>query len=1003
MQSDTASITWLSDPGVFEVNRLDASASLHRIDGCRQLLNGDWQMRYCSNLDGLQEDFYLPDSILKDSHAVKVPGHLQLQGFGTIQYTNTAYPWDGKEEVAYGSIPSDYNPSAQYITDFELSRCMEGKDIILTFHGVESAFYVWVNGKFAGYSEDSFTPASFDITSLVKPGTNRLAVQVHQFSSGSWLEDQDFFRFSGIFRDVEIEGLARDRIQDLQMETSYDPQTEAGTLSLRITAPEGLDYHIALYSPEGEKLKSIRTDNPHVVFDLHAAKAWSAETPWLYRVEIEVYKDHVLQETLSEKAGIRQIEIRNGVMLLNGKRLMLHGVNRHEFTADNGRVMDEQTMLDDILLMKQNNINAVRTSHYPNQPRFYELCDEYGLYVMDETNLETHGTWQAGFTEEPEDPLPGNHMQFRNAVLDRAKTMVRRDFNHPSILFWSLGNESWYGDILLEEAGMIRQMDPGRIVHYESSYRSPDYEECSDVYSRMYASPEEILSVLQSSPSKPVILCEYLHAMGNSAGGMFRYTELEQYEKYQGGFIWDFSDQALYQDKEGVIQLGYGGDFADRPNSGCFSGNGLLFADRTPSDKLAEVKAQFQPFRILIDEKGAAIFNSQLFTDTSGYVFEVEQKTEDETLLHDYFEADLMPQEYDFFDIPWVETETLNTRTIRAILKEDMPWAAKGHIVSAAQVESGTYEYLRSDEKPIRIIKGKENTGFACEDFRVMFNDKGMISLVSQGKEWLEKIPRPVFSHAYTDNELGFHFDAQTSIWFAASMFSQVENRRIYIDPSSRFGVIRYTYRLPWPSGLKAEISYTVASPGMIGIDMYLDGSRKMPDLPVFGMEFALPSSITDVEWYGKGPQENYRDRKEGTLSGIYKRPLDEMRQPYLRPQETGNRSDVHWVDLLDAQGRGLRFSQVRKPFEFSALPWSFEHLQSADHQEELGKTGKTYVRIAQEHMGVGGVDSWGAPVHEEDRLDASRRRDFSFILAPATLKVSNGKAAEEPEQQTAQ
>lgn len=1003
INADQAKLDWLSDPQVFAVNRLPARSLLHRRQkegSCRKLLNGKWQMRYSPNLQGLQEDFFLPGTILENGHVVNVPSHMQLEGFGNIQYTNTAYPWDGKEDVAAGKVPEKYNPTGQYITDFDLLPCMEGKRIILTFHGVESAFYLWINGKFAGYSEDSFSPASFDITDLVKPAGNRLAVQVHQYSSGSWLEDQDFFRFSGIFRDVELQGLPEVRIEDLQIDTTFDPQSEEGTISVRMESTGDPEYHFVLTDPYGEVISEQTSSNHHAVFDLQQAIPWSAEDPKLYTLEIEVTKDGILYETITEKVGIRQIEIVNGIILLNGRRLMLHGVNRHEFHADTGRVVSEAQMLDDIRMMKANNINAVRTSHYPNHPRFYELCDEYGLYVMDEANLETHGTWQAGFKEDPANPLPGSSIQFRNAVLDRAQSMVARDRNHPCILFWSLGNESWYGDILLEEAGLIRQLDPSRIIHYESSHRSEEYAACSDVISRMYASPEEIKEIVLSDPAKPVILCEYMHGMGNSLGGMYRYTELEQYEKYQGGFIWDWADQALKTEKNGRKMLGYGGDFSDRPNNGNFSGNGLLFADHTPSDKLAEVCTLYQPYKILIDDNGAAIFNSQLFTDSSKVYFEALQKTENEILLQEYFEADLAPQEYDMFNIPWVQTDALQTRSVNVRLKENLPYAPKDTIISFGEQEKGAYVFLRSDEQPIEVVQGRENTGFACEGFSALFNDKGLVSLVLNDKEWIEKIPRPLFSHAYTDNELGFGYDSESALWYAASMFSKVESHQVYIDPEKRFGVIRYVYRMPWSTSIKCEVSYTVASPGMIGVDLHLDGSRRMSDLPVFGMEFVLPDEGDDLIWFGKGPHENYRDRAESARVDVWQMPAKKAGQPYLRPQETGNRTGIHWLALMDEQGEGLCFSQVKKPFEVSVLPWSFEQLQAADHQEELPETGKLYVRIAEEHMGVGGIDSWVSRIHDEDMLDASRKRDFSFILSPLRRNLETAQQKREREQE---
>lgn len=987
MKSEKADLSWLDNPLIFAVNRLDAKASVHRsLNGtpCVQKLDGIWKGRYCTRLQDLRAEFEKEETVLENALDVPVPGTFQTYGLADFHYTNTAYPWDGKENVDYGKAQALFNPSMQFKTKFDACACMQDRDVILTFHGVESAFYVWLNGVFVGYSEDSFTPASFDVTALLKERDNELAVQVHQYSSGSWLEDQDFFRFGGIFRSVELEGLPKERIDNLQIDTFYDPQSGQGAIALRIAPIGSLHYALRLKDPQGEEIFAGESGQQEILLEVPEARPWSAEDPALYTLEIDVFnEENILQETLCERIGIRQVTIADGVILLNGRRLIFHGVNRHELNYQTGRVMDREKTREELCLMKQNNINAVRTSHYPNSTWFYELCDELGLYVMDEANLETHGTWQADFQEKPDDPLPGSHMVFRPAVLDRARSMVERDRNHASIVSWSLGNESWYGDILLEEAALIRSLDPTRFVHYESSFRNEDYAASSDVYSRMYASPEEILEVLKSDPKRPVILCEYMHAMGNSLGGMFRYTELEQYEKYQGGFIWDWMDQAMERTlPDGSKALGYGGDFGDRPNSGVFSGNGLLFADRTPSAKLQEVRWQFQPFKMVVEEDGVDIYNNQLFTDCSPYLFEYVQTHENQVLLHGTLDADLQAQEYDFFEIPWLDTKFLSDCTVLVRLKEDTDWAQAGHLVAYAQAERGQYEFLHSDDQPIRIVYGKESTGVSVNGFEAMFNPRGLISLRWKGREWIEKIPRLLFSHAYTDNELGFHYDRESCAWHAATLFSKVSERQVYADPQGRFIVLRYVYELPGIAHTTASISYTVASPGMIGIDIHLDGTRRAAPLPVFGVEFVLPGDADRYEYYGKGPEENYRDRNDGSMEAVWKGNIADNIQPYLRPQETGNRTEVHWLDVFDKDNTGLRFSQVRRPMEVSVLPVSFEHLQSADHQEELPKTNRTYVRIAVEHMGVGGVDSWGSRVHAEDMLDASLSRDFSFILS---------------------
>ncbi len=1001
MRHDKAQQKWLEDPRVVEVNRLEPVSTLHRELPDKkesQSLNGTWHVRTTTrkvwNPNFIGENFHNPGF-----EPIEVPSHLQLNGHGQIQYTNTAYPWDGKNELLYGQTPRE-NLQAQYILDFDLDPDLETEEVKLVFHGVESAFYVWLNGTFVGYSTDSFTPAAFDVTDLLHETKNRLAVLVYQFSSGSWLEDQDFFRFSGIFRDVELQGRKAIHLNDLKITTSLSPHSDNGGIRIQLDASEASGFKISLYDPDGTLLLHQKSALSDLYFEIENAKLWSAEEPNLYFLEIEVLDDRgKTVETISQRIGIREIKIHDGILWLNGKRLMLHGVNRHEFSPSKGRAISEEEMLFDIFFMKQNNINAVRTSHYPNQERFYELCDEYGLYVMDEANLETHGTWQNGFEEEPEDPLPGSHFEWRHPIIDRAKSMYERDKNHPSILFWSLGNESWYGDNLLEEAAWLRLKDPDRIIHYEGSFRSPDYQDCSDVYSRMYATPDELQAILEKGSDRPVILCEYMHAMGNSLGGMYRYIQLEKYPQYQGGFIWDLIDQAIYKNDPITKRrvLGYGGDFDDHPNSGNFSGDGLLFANRTPSAKVQEVKALYSPFRLLPDETGVQILNNNLFVDTSHYRFFYEQKVENKSLLQGELEVNLKPGAHDHFAIPWLNTTQESVCTVSVCTRYDLPWQAAGSEVSFGQRVIGKTEYFQSTPQKIEVIKGKEFTGFHFNNLDFLFGSKGLVSIRHKGKEWLKGIPHPIFSHAYTDNELGYDFDRFSGFWYAASLFSKVVEHTEYYDPKGYFAMFTYRYRLPnpAPTDLACKLSYTIAAPGMLGIDLSLEGGHSLPDLPVFGVEFKLPKDCDRFLFYGNGPFENYKDRQEGARLDVFESDAKSDVQPYLRPQETGNRTGIRWLELFGSNQECMRFSKIGCPFEASILPYSFAQLQNATHQEELGPSRATYVRIAAEHMGVGGINSWGAPIAPEDCLHGKNSRKFSFFITfPTTRFPSDAKKA---------
>lgn len=994
---------WLENPRTVQVNRLKPTSSMHRSlpdTQASQSLDGTWMVRASEkpvwNSDGL------PGFLNNESFVpIQVPSELQLNGFGQIHYTNIAYPWDGKEEVAYGKTPSE-NLQAEYVLEFDLDPSLEKDDVRLVFKGVESAFYVWLNGRFVGYSTDSFTPASFDVTDLVREKDNQLVVLVYQFSSGSWLEDQDFFRFSGIFRSVELQGRKKVHLEDLKVTTTVDPENQKGRIRVQLRDQGADHFELTLKDPDGEILLRQQTELRDVCFELDKARFWSAEKPDLYTLEIRLLdEEDVLQEMVTQKVGIRQIEIVDGIAYLNGKRLMLHGVNRHEFSPAKGRAIGREEILTDLLTMKRNNINAVRTSHYPNQEEFYDLCDELGLYVMDEVNLETHGTWQWNGVEDGSDALPGNRIEWRDALLDRAESMYERDKNHPSILFWSLGNESWYGDDLLEEAAWLRLKDPTRPLHYESSFRSADYAGCSDVYSRMYAQVDELKEILENNPDKPVILCEYMHAMGNSVGSMYRYIQLEQYPHYQGGFIWDYIDQAIaYTNEDGQQVLGYGGDFNDHPNNGNFSGDGLVFANRRPSAKMQEVKALYAPIRIVPDEQGVQILNNNLFVDTKGYRFVYEQRIENAVILSGELEVDLQPGEYRHFDIDWIDTDQESVCTVSALLASETAYGQPGDEVSFGQNTLGKTEYYASVPDLIHRIEGTENIGYEFGKFKAMFNAQGLVSLRYDGQEWLKSIPRPVFAHAYTDNEIGYGFDQTSSYWYAASLFAKVTDFKEHFDEKGMFATLTYRYQLPYPcpSGTGCTLTYSIAAPGTIGVDLSMDPCRLLPDLPVFGLQFELPRKCDRFIYYGNGPQENYIDRQEGAKLGVFSSTAQQDVQPYLRPQETGNRTEMRWLELFNPKGQCMRFSKVGKPFEASVLPYSFEALQKANHQEELGPVTGTFVRIASQHMGVGGVDSWGTPVDPSDCLHAGNSRQIAFFMTFPSMPFPKGEDVASPE-----
>lgn len=639
-----ADIRWLDDPQVFRVNRLDAHSD-HKFyenkedyekkeQRLKQSLNGIWKFRYSENAMERPADFYQKWFQCRSFEEMKVPQHIELAGYDKIHYINTMYPWEGhiyrrpaetgKEKGKGMFSQAEYNPVGSYIRKFDLQDGLRGKRIILSFEGVEQAFYVWVNGEFAGYAEDSFTVSEFDITPYVKEKDNLLAVEVHKRSTAAFLEDQDFFRFFGIFRDVNLYGIPAVHIEDLWIRPIYHPEDGKAEIELdirlsqkkkeknirgkiKVSLKDNAAETKTVLLDETENLDdpAIQTNLPvegsvnnvlHFRYELKkTVNAWSNTDPYLYELLIEVQneKDETV-EVVPYPIGFRKIELKDGKMLLNGKRLIINGVNRHEWNARSGRCITEADEKWDIECIRRNHINAVRTCHYPDHISWYYRCDQAGIYLMAETNLETHGSWQKMGATEPSWNVPGNIECWRACTLDRAVSNFETFKNHTSVLFWSLGNESYAGNVLREMNQYYKEKDPDRLVHYEGVCHNRSYEDViSDMESQMYTSPENVKEYLENNPKKPFLLCEYMHDMGNSLGGMESYIRLlDQYDNYQGGFIWDYMDQALWVKDEvtGREVLRYGGDFDDRPSDYEFSGNGILFADRTEKPAMQEVR-----------------------------------------------------------------------------------------------------------------------------------------------------------------------------------------------------------------------------------------------------------------------------------------------------------------------------------------------------------------------------------------------------------------------------
>ncbi len=631
-----ADIKWLDDPMTFRVNQVEAHSdheyytsyaeAAEKKHSLEQSLNGIWKFCFSQNAKERPMNFYEKEFDFSNFDEIVVPAHIELNGYDKIHYINTMYPWEGHEyrRAAYSLdnagagegmfSEASYNPVGSYVRVFDLEEALRGKRLIICFEGVEQAMYVWLNGHFVGYAEDSFTPSEFDLTPYIKEQGNVLAVEVHKRSTAAFLEDQDFFRFFGIFRNVTLKAKPEAHVEDLWIKPILNQDGKSGSLTvdLRISscAEQEISAKVSLNNEKGSSLMcqsvslkqymplngeyvELRGSLEEQVFD--RLIPWDNHNPYLYEVMIELSDgEGNILEVVPYKVGFRRIEILDKVIYLNGKRLIITGVNRHEWSAKTGRCITEEEMIQDMQCFHRNHINSVRTCHYPNQIPWYYMCDENGIYVMSETNLESHGSFQKMGAIEPSWNVPGSVPQWKGAVIDRAKTNFETFKNHTSILFWSLGNESYAGDDIEAMNTFFKEKQDGRIVHYEGSYYTREYEDTiSDVESRMYATPKEVEEYLQNNPKKPYLLCEYMHDMGNSLGGLDSYMKLlDKYEMYQGGFIWDFIDQAIsvYDEITGKEVLRYGGDFDDRPADYEFSANGIVFADRKEKPAMQEVR-----------------------------------------------------------------------------------------------------------------------------------------------------------------------------------------------------------------------------------------------------------------------------------------------------------------------------------------------------------------------------------------------------------------------------
>ena len=953
----------------------------------------------------MQDAFYEIGYDASAFDSIPVPSVWQNHGYDHHQYTNIRYPFPADPPY----VPKE-NPCGAYLYDFTYQKDAAAPRAFLNFEGVASCLYVWLNGQFVGYSQVAHSTSEFDVTKFLQDGANHLAVLVLKWCDGSYMEDQDMFRMNGIFRDVYLLHRPEQCIEDYFITTDIHGSTAGVAVRLRYY-DSAVATRITLYDAAGTMVGSVTpVEAPDdAAFPYHAEitivdpTLWNAEQPYLYTLVLDTPN-----ETITDRVGIREVHVANNQIYVNGQSIKFHGVNRHESDPVTGYAVGFEQTKKDLLMIKKHNFNAIRTSHYQNQDALYDLCDEYGLYLIAENNLESHGTWdihQAGI-RGIEGVLPNDKPEWKAVLFDRINSTYQRDKNHPAVLIWSLGNESFGGETLLQMAEMVRRFDDTRLVHYEGVVNDPRFLETTDIESHMYSTVKDIKEYLAQGDKRPYIECEYSHAMGNSNGALHKYTELADQKDcgYQGGFIWDYIDQSIWKkDRYGKWFQAYGGDFGERPTDYNFSGNGIAYGgDRAPSPKMQEVKFCYQNIAISIDNSGFEVWNKNLFTSTDA--FDCVALLHRDGKLYQQQELtniDVAPEERSSFPLPFMVPALPGEYavTISFRLKEDTSWAKKGHEVAFGQGVIAVVRSIPSKKvTPFTVTHGTHNIGVRGENFDVLFSDLngGLTSYRYAGKEMIQEIPRPNFWRAPTDNDCGNNMGGVRGQWKLASLYAttkgigkeipSVHGGAILQNPTCEVEadsvVVTYLYNLQTSPAAECSLQYRVFGDGRIQTTLHYDPVEGLAAMPEFGVLFKIDADYDTVEWYGNGPAETYWDRQHGAKLGIYQNKVADNMAQYLVPQECGAKTAVRWAKVVDRKGRGLLFTaDAAKPMFFSALPYTPHEMESAKHPYELPPVHYTVIRAIGEQMGVGGDDSWGANVHPEYIPDVTKPVEFTFTF----------------------
>ena len=970
-------------------------------------LNGIWKFNWVKNADARPTDFYRTDYNDKGWGQMKVPGVWEMNGYGDPIYVNVGYAWRNQYKNNPPYVPIENNHVGSYRKEIIIPAEWSGKETFAHFGSVTSNMYLWVNGKYVGYSEDSKLEAEFNLTKYLKPGKNLIAFQVFRWCDGTYLEDQDFFRYSGVGRNCYLYSRNKKYIQDIRVTPDLDSNYTNGTLNVALNLNGSGTVELNLTDPAGKSVATAQVNGngqKSVVMDVSNPEKWTAETPNLYTLTATLKNGSNTLEVIPVKVGFRKIELKGGQILVNGQPVLFKGADRHEMDPDGGYVVSRERMLQDILRMKQLNINAVRTCHYPDDNLWYDLCDQYGIYVVAEANIESHGM---GYGKETLAKNPS----YKKAHMERNQRNVQRGYNHPSIIFWSLGNEAGYGPNFEQCYTWIKNEDKTRAVQYEQAGTN----EFTDIFCPMYYDYDACKKYSEGNIDKPLIQCEYAHAMGNSQGGFKEYWDLiRKYPKYQGGFIWDFVDQSNHwKNKDGIDIYGYGGDFNKYDASdNNFNDNGLISPDRRPNPHAHEVGYFYQSIWTTpgdLSKGEIKVYNENFFRDLSAYYMEWQLLANGEVMQTGVVQdLNVAPQQTATLKL------SLNTEKICPCkelllnvtykLKAAETLMPAGSTVAYDQLTIRPYTAKALELKNqkasnldivVPVIKDNDHNYLIVEgeNFIIEFNKhNGYLSRYeADGMQLLNPGAQltPNFWRAPTDNDYGAGLQHRYAVWKnpglkLTSLKQSIENEQ---------AIVQAEYEMKAVKG-KLFLTYVINNEGAVKVTQKMEAGKeeKASDMFRFGMQMQMPENFNEVEYYGRGPVENYADRNHSTLIGKYRQTVAEQFYPYIRPQETGTKTDLRWWRVLNISGNGLQFVGDA-PFSASALNYSIESLDDGvqkdqRHSPEVAKAPFTNLCIDKVQMGLGCVNSWGTLPLEKYRVPY-QDYEFSFILTPVRHKVN--------------